>query len=65
MFPQEDINLEPIRMEEVDKLKEELQTLKKQFVQLQKAFLLQQRELNVLQMEKVMSAEAEFVGKGG
>ena len=37
----------------VDELEKENKSLKGQLLQVQKAYLIQQRELNILQMEKV------------
>lgn len=40
----------------------EVKALKLQLVQIQRAYLLQQRELNMLQMEKLEATEAQLKG---
>lgn len=47
----------PEEPSEITALKAEVSSLKSQLIQVQRAYLLQQRELNVLQMEKLDSME--------
>lgn len=41
----------------------EVKALKIQMIQIQRAFLMQQRELNMLQMEKLDATEAQLKGE--